>query len=188
MAKYVISDTHFDDPKMVDDLNRPFECVEEMNNSLIDKWNSIVEETDTVYHVGDLLGDKPTENRENHALFRLDQLNGEIHLIAGNHPPVSKSQFTNSSIDIISSQKLNFEGYNFYFTHKTEHAPDEWDGWIISGHEHGNPAKYPFIDPETQRVNVACERVEYRPLLLSDIVSYIETGRRYETLTDTHSS
>ncbi|MFC7096066.1 metallophosphoesterase family protein [Halobaculum marinum] len=184
MTIYVISDTHFDDPKMVNELDRPFDGVDEMNEALIDNWNSVVDEADTVYHVGDLLGGEPPERRESHALYRLDQLNGTVNLIAGNHAPIPKSSFADSAIDIKESRRLDFQGYSFYFTHKAEHAPDYFDGWIISGHEHENPAKYPFIDPETRRVNVACERIEYRPLLLSDLVSNIKTGERYETLAD----
>ena len=185
MTIYVISDTHFDDPKMVNGLNRPFECVNDMNESLIDVWNFVVDETDTVYHLGDLLGDEPTENRENHALFRLEQLNGTIFLIAGNHAPVPKSDFTDSPIDIEPSRILHFQDQEFYLSHKFEHAPNNWNGWVISGHEHENPQKYPFIDADSHRINIACERIEYRPLALTELVSYIKTGERYETLADT---
>lgn len=58
---YVISDTHFGQEsslKWLDDEGnkvRPFDTVEEMNNTMITNWNNTVKPQDHVYHLGDVV-------------------------------------------------------------------------------------------------------------------------------------
>ena len=78
--KYYISDLHFDHTNVIKFDNRPFKDVEEMNNTLINNWNSVVKGGDIVYVLGDVLfGD---ENRFNEIV---NKLNGQIVLVKGNH-------------------------------------------------------------------------------------------------------
>ena len=54
MAKdYFIADTHFGGEKIRRYENRPFETAVEMDEKLIENWNGIVTEEDTVYVLGD---------------------------------------------------------------------------------------------------------------------------------------
>lgn len=53
--KYYISDLHFDHTNVIKFDNRPFKDVEEMNNTLINNWNSVVKKSDIVYVLGDFL-------------------------------------------------------------------------------------------------------------------------------------
>jgi len=61
--------------------NRPFTNVDEMNETLIANWNSVVSDEDEIYILGDFLykGSGPKAN----AIFR--QLKGKKYLIKGNH-------------------------------------------------------------------------------------------------------
>jgi calcineurin-like phosphoesterase family protein len=52
-----------------------------MNQALIDNWNSVVSNKDTVYHLGDFILD--TRPQKVDAI--LEQLNGHIVFIQGNH-------------------------------------------------------------------------------------------------------
>jgi calcineurin-like phosphoesterase family protein len=80
------SDTHFGHERIIELCNRPFATVESMNAALIDNWNSVVAPTDTVYHLGDAVMGSFAENVQ-----ILGRLNGEIHLIPGNHDRVSSA-------------------------------------------------------------------------------------------------
>ena len=65
--------------------NRTYSTVEEMNEDLVNRWNSVVSPDDTVYFLGDFsLAFRPVE------LFT-KRLNGHKHLIAGNHDFVHNS-------------------------------------------------------------------------------------------------
>lgn len=74
------SDTHFFHKNIIKFSNRPFKNENHMNEELIRQWNLVVDEDDDVYHLGDVsLGDS------NKTLGILNRLNGNIHLITGNH-------------------------------------------------------------------------------------------------------
>lgn len=68
------SDTHFGGERTLKLSKRPFQTVEEMDRVLINNWNSLVNEDDIVYHLGDF-GDYTTA----------EKLNGYINLITGNY-------------------------------------------------------------------------------------------------------
>ena len=59
---------------------RPWETADQMDAALIKRWNDRVRPGDVVYHLGDFLFGRQMDW---HRI--LDQLNGEIHLIEGNH-------------------------------------------------------------------------------------------------------
>lgn len=74
------SDTHFDHANIIEFCGRPFANVEEMNETMVAKWNARVKPEDEVYHLGDFAMGPAT----NIGKFR-ERLNGEIILIRGNH-------------------------------------------------------------------------------------------------------
>ena len=78
---YFTSDSHLGHSNIIRYCNRPFANIEEMDKTIIDNWNSIVKEDDTVFILGDFcwrMGDKQI-------LWYLDQLIGNKILILGNH-------------------------------------------------------------------------------------------------------
>lgn len=75
------ADTHFNHTKMIEYCNRPFCSKEDMNAHLTARWNTIVEPTDTVFHLGDF---SLYQNRAARAAL-IHSLNGRIILVKGNH-------------------------------------------------------------------------------------------------------
>lgn len=55
MTVFFIADTHFNHRKIIDYCARPFDSVKEMNQGIIERWNSIVYDYDTVFHAMVLL-------------------------------------------------------------------------------------------------------------------------------------
>ena len=80
MRIFVVADTHFNHENIIRYCNRPFNNVYEMNEKIIENWNSVVEKDDTVYHLGDYGFGKKEELQE---IF--NRLNGIKYLIMGNH-------------------------------------------------------------------------------------------------------
>lgn len=48
------SDLHLNHSKIIEYCNRPFSNIEEMNEMLINNWNSVVKPKDIVFCLGDI--------------------------------------------------------------------------------------------------------------------------------------
>lgn len=80
---WVSSDTHCGHKTRMPDF-RGFDSIEEHDDVIQQRWNKKVKKNDTVIHFGDVgCGCKDT-----YTLDWVRRLNGEIHLIAGNHDSV----------------------------------------------------------------------------------------------------
>ena len=82
MTLFLTSDTHFGHKNILHlGKGRPFNDILDHNETIIKNWNEVVKPTDMVYHLGDFaMGN-------NLKLLRdwLSRLNGQKHLILGNH-------------------------------------------------------------------------------------------------------
>lgn len=72
---FFTSDTHFYHESIIRFCNRPFETVEEMNETLIQNWNDTVPADGIVFHLGDFAfgGSKEWNGI-------LDRLNGQMSI------------------------------------------------------------------------------------------------------------
>ena len=77
---FFTSDTHFGHSKIIDYCKRPFSSIEEHDKALIQNWNNIVGQDDTVFHLGDF-----AYGNSQFVSNIIKQLNGNIILIKGNH-------------------------------------------------------------------------------------------------------
>jgi calcineurin-like phosphoesterase family protein len=99
METYIVSDTHFGHANaltfMRGDGNplRPFSSVEEMDETIIQNWNSVVRPTDKVIHLGDVVINKKF-------LPILNRLNGKKKLIMGNHDEASVETYREYFYDV----------------------------------------------------------------------------------------
>ena len=83
---FYIADTHFGHHNVIRYDNRPFRTTAEMDNTMIDNWNKVVGDNDTVY----ILGDFSWYGFENTVKI-LDSLRGDKVLIRGNHDRLNVS-------------------------------------------------------------------------------------------------
>lgn len=77
---YFISDLHLGHKNVLSFDHRPFTDIEENDKAIINNWNGVVGTTDDVYLLGDISWYNATKTVE-----ILNNLNGCIHLIKGNH-------------------------------------------------------------------------------------------------------
>lgn len=78
---YFTSDLHLGHENAIKFTDRPFHSAEEMNETLIENYNSLVSADDTVYILGDLSFRIPTEQAEQ----LIARLNGTKVFLQGNH-------------------------------------------------------------------------------------------------------
>ncbi len=175
MARYVISDLHLDHENIIEYCDRPFTDVDEMNRTLIENWNGVVDEDDIVFYLGDL--GRFADNQELNEW--LTKLTGRIVFIEGNHDHPSRY------VDGLNTHQyyiLEQGEWEFCCTHRPENAPRFWEGWVIHGHHHNtHPDKYPFVEPVAQRINISAELLDYYPLNLDTLIELLGQERRYGT-------
>lgn len=133
-----ISDTHFFHKNIIKFCpnTRQGKDAIEMTNILVKNWNEQVEPGRDVYHLGDVSFGPSTET-----LKVLKRLNGNIHLILGNHDRRSFLEKSGYFASIQSYKELNIRGLPWVLFH---YPIFEWNrmhhGAIhLYGHVHGRP-------------------------------------------------
>ena len=82
---YLTSDLHLGHDREFIWKARGFNSIQEMNEAYVERWNSVVDNEDDVYVLGDLmLGNNDI------GMNYLNQLNGNIHIVLGNHDTPSR--------------------------------------------------------------------------------------------------
>ena len=138
------SDTHFFHDKIVEYSQRPFASVEEMNEELIARWNSVVHRDGIVFHLGDFCFGKP--DKWNHIL---DRLKGRIYLVLGNHDAGHISEEVAERFEAVAFQmRLNVNGQKIYLNHFPflSYSGDNHGTWQLFGHIHSNQQASNIID------------------------------------------
>ena len=160
---YFISDTHFGHTKVLQYCNRPYTTINEMDEDLIQKWNSVVKEKDTVYIVGDFSFRDP--------LIYLRQLKGKKRLITGGHDYNWKKRFCEfDSVEKMDILKLNL--YSIVLSHCCFRVWERshYNSWHLFGHSHGK------LEPIGKSWDVGVDANNYGPpLSLDEIVEIMKT-------------
>ena len=171
---WLISDTHFFHAnilKFTDDEGNlirgsRFSSVEEMNQCMLDNWNSVVKPGDKVYHLGDVfMGDKDD------FVKYWSKLNGKKNLIVGNHDDI-KWMAQKELFSKIYMWRM-FTEFGLLLTHVPIHesglrrgAPtDETAPMLLNihGHIHQNPS------PTEHHRCVCVEHIDYTPINIEEL-------------------
>lgn len=165
--EWIISDTHFGHSNIIDYENRPFRDVEEMDKVMIDNWNSVVGEKDTVWHLGDFF---LTYTEKQFEIF--DQLNGNIILIRGNHDKQSRTKLIEriGFAEVYDEYYLTNNDIITLLTHRpilnVAYMEKEGIDFNIHGHKHSVDKQYsPF------HYCVSAENLNYTPVKLEEIIN-----------------
>lgn len=137
MHRWVISDTHFYHSKILGYCQRPFETVEEMNEVLIKNWNSVINEDDIVYVLGDFCFGNKEMLRE-----IVSQLKGRKILILGNHDRLTKGAYLDVGFETVTKNPMIVDG-DFILSHHPLQG-DLGRFYNIHGHKHKLPSEAQF--------------------------------------------
>lgn len=172
MTIFFTSDTHFDHQNIIRLCNRPFETVEEMNETMVENWNKTVGKDDTVYHIGDFSWGGVTAAK---AIF--DRLNGQKHLIMGNHDEI-KYMGKLDWVRIMDYHELPIHSALFNNRIILFHYPIvEWNGYYrgaihVHGHQHNIKAHQAI-----NRVDVGVDANNFTPISIYDLVKMCQWDR-----------
>lgn len=115
---FFTSDLHFNHNREFIYKSRGFENIEDMNNKIVENWNNIVTNDDTVYVLGDLM--LGGANGLDKGIGLVSQLNGEIHIVIGNHDTDNRINALKELPNVKSvlyADFLKYNGYKFFLTH-----------------------------------------------------------------------
>lgn len=168
---WLVSDTHFGHANILKfkdstsgELVRPgFANVNEMDECMIDRWNSVVKQGDKVYHLGDVtMGDKEDFKK------LWPKLNGKKTLIVGNHDDIKFLSCGGFFSQVHLWRKLPDFGLIL------SHIPLDKSGLFdynngegyfrnVHGHIHQNPS------PSTDHYNICVEVTDYTPINIETV-------------------
>lgn len=152
MRFWFTADTHFGHHNIIEYCRRPFKSLTHMDRELIRRWNSRVAPGDTVYHLGDFAFGKPQTHQE-----YLDQLNGSVIIIQGNHDR------RNNVRSLLESAVIRHGGWDIWLSHE----PKAVYKMNFCGHVH-NHWRIQHRGPHTI-VNVGVDAWDYRPININEI-------------------
>ena len=165
------SDTHFGHANIIKYCKRPFNNVDEMNQTIINNWNTVVAPEDEVYHLGDLA----FFNKNEKLTEMISQLNGTKYLIIGNHDKYSKGMFYKSGFSSVINGPIKY--CNFLLSHVPAEFGNNKCKANIHGHIHDNKKEY-FLNGKNIYYNVSVEWHNYTPIKFKTIQEYYNAGSR----------
>lgn len=193
MTRRYISDTHFGHFNIINFDNRPFETTQEMEEVLVEKWNSVVKPGDITYILGDFCW-----NASNDEWYRiLNRLEGEKVLLSGNHDLKQPSaKLRKMFADIKDIKEITDDGKHVIMSHfpimmyKGSYDPKTF---MLCGHVH-TTREDEFLekwreelwttrshswDSRGQIINVGCMKpyMDYTPRTLDELIELTDIGK-----------
>jgi calcineurin-like phosphoesterase family protein len=159
---FLVSDTHFGHKNILS-FSRPdgspmrsFSSVEEMDEHIISRWNSVVRPQDKVYHLGDV-----AMHRQH--IQTMGRCNGHHRLVRGNHDIFNIKYYLEYFDEIHAVRVLD----NMILSHIPLH-PESLGRFRgnVHGHVHNNVEPLHF---GPRYYNVSVEAIDYTPVSLEDV-------------------
>ena len=196
MQRWYTADLHFGHVKLIERGFRPFDTVQEMNETLVDAWNSVVAARDEVWVLGDFAM-RPFDESLAYGL----RLQGRKVLIPGNHDRCFRGRFDarHSVSDRIASQSMYTRGAGFdqivddpaphriagteialsHFPYTADHTPQarcldhrpaDTGGWLLHGHLHEMWRQH------DRQINVGVDAWGFAPVHIDEIARVVAEG------------
>lgn len=174
---FFTADTHFGHRNVIQFENRPFRTADEMDEALVENWNSRVFPEDEIYILGDFTLKGPGA-----ANALLERLQGRKYLIRGNH---------DSYVNRASFHQEHFLWSKDYYElqHREQwfilcHYPLlSWNGmdrgaFQLHGHQHNGPL-YNVGNRKmgVARLDVGVDAQAMAPVSIEELLAFWEKGR-----------
>ena len=164
---FFTADTHLGHENIIKYCNRPFNNVREMDEAIINNWNSVVKKDDLVYHLGDFCFKSLS--------YYTNKLNGNIILIKGNHDFLEKEDYKYFN-QVYDYKKIKFNNQKIILFH---YPMRFWDcshhgSWHLYGHIHGS---HPSIGLSH---DVGVDVNGFKPISFTELKTIMELKTQHE--------
>ncbi len=169
--------THLGHYNIIRHCNRPFEKLHQMDQTLIDNINALVQPQDTLYHLGDF-----SFKGKNIIRYR-EQINCQnIFLIMGNHDPQSKTGkpqpilfelFKEVRDFMYIETKVNNKPQFIFMSHYAMRSwrASHYGSYCLYGHSHGNLEDL----PDYLSFDVGVDSHDFKPVNLEQVASIMQS-------------
>lgn len=184
MERWATADLHFGHRNIIKYENRPFADVEEMNEKLIDNWNSVVKPNDEIFVLGDVFFCGKEKQKEIMA-----RLKGKKILIRGNHDNATTRAYLEMGFEGVLTGRSHFQPYyftpfdeintaqfNFIMSHAPyleRFSPNDVEPFMVKnvhGHVH---SQIEGLDQSMFKC-VSVELTGYKPLNMTEIIEWVK--------------
>ena len=164
---FFTADTHFDHENILQLCNRPFETIEQMNETIIENWNRKITGNDTVYIMGDMF----FRSKDPEAILR--RLHGKKHLALGNHDAwVNRINVDKYFVEVGNYLKGTDGKHGFIASH---HPQLSWTNpnriYAIHGHIHANTDDdfWPLLAVRDRVLNAGVDINGFEPVIFQEL-------------------
>ena len=161
MSVFFTADHHFGHKNIIEYANRPFASVQEMNETLIARWNDVVGEDDEVYHLGDV------------GLASSGKLRHILNQLRGNHEKSAEAchtrfEWIKDYHELILPDAETERGEQlivlFHYALRTWNA-SHWGSYHLYGHSHGSLPD----DSAARSFDIGVDCHDFRPLSYAQV-------------------
>ena len=171
---WFIADTHFDHENILTFKNkdgkplRSFKSVEEMNETMIERWNSVVKVQDHIYHLGDVTMARGKAWKQIDVI--MGRLKGHKRVCLGNHDQLKSEWYFRQFEKVKAVNVLD----GIVFTHIPIH-PESLGRFKanVHGHTHDKQVLLSPHHPDLRYISVCVEQTDYSPVHLEDLQARI---------------
>lgn len=161
---------------------RGFDTLEEMEQAIVERFNSKVQPEDDVYLLGDsMLGDLE------HGFELLKLLNGKKHFIIGNHDTKNRiAKYEElTEFPILYADVIKYKKKTFYLSHYPTEVSngDEFQTVNLYGHTHQT---HNFYNDKFYMYHVGMDSHDCYPIHIDDVIESIR-NKRMENINERES-
>ena len=167
---YFTSDQHFGHFNIIRLSHRPFASLDEMNETMIARWNAKIRDEDTVYVLGDLFFRAATVEPI------LQRLKGRKHLVLGNHDHswTAKVRMDDYFESVQTICEIDIGGKPATLCHYPMLSyPQARRGYMIYGHIHNNTGDdyWPLIMRRGRLLNAGVDVNDFAPVTFDEMLA-----------------
>jgi calcineurin-like phosphoesterase family protein len=169
MTVWFTSDHHFGHAASRTFYRRPFASVAEMDQQMIDRWNTLVEPESEVWHLGDFAVRQSADRVA--SLLRV--LHGRKHLVTGNNDDAAVTACDGWQ-SVQPYAEVTVDGMRLVLCHYPFRTwRDMGRGAInLHGHSHGR------LKSLRRQIDVGVDVWDFRPVRLAEIIGKTKTFRK----------
>jgi len=164
---YFISDLHAYHKNIIKYCSRPFKDINEMNETMVTRWNSVVQPKDLVIFGGDFALTSKAKSIE-----YCSRLNGRKIIIKGNHDPSTKRLRATGFDRVYPYMLLNTKYGRLLIIHDPYEVEMFYKNLsfdiLLYGHKHENLFRNPR--PGTVAISMCVEHLDYTPHTLQQLL------------------